>query len=426
MKSLSGRQIALLNAVVIAVGLVPLALFWFFFGRAPSVDVAEAKRFLRDTNAPVVLVDVRPEEAFAADHVPGAINIPREKLASLAGANDLPAPLKNKKLLLICDTGLIGALAVRRLEALGGVTVCNVSGGMQAWRVIGDGHKSELPFRPMSLWQQCLPVFIAFVLKPVYMVLSLVLIVWLWRQRATDLAILRWGLIWFWLGENGCSVDFLFYARGSDFWEYVHGYGMAVGFSLVVYALLEGFDHRIIKFSPEKERCAALSLCRSCIKYADAPCGLKRLFMVMIPAFGLLSLMPLCANLNLTSYDTNIFGTTHNYCHLVSSQLFEWRFCAGLALVLFVASWLALQFKRREPVAASKALFATALGPLSFGMLRLFFVSTFTDNLMWFDVWEEVTEFLFVLGTGAVLWVFRDTLLAKKPVEGKEPHPAAA
>ena len=148
--------------------------------------------------------------------------------------------------------------------------------------------------------------------------------------------------------------------------------------------------------------------------------------LLVLAAVGLLSLMPLCANLNLTSYDTNIFGTTHNYCHLVSSQLFEWRFCAGLALVLFVASWLALQFKRREPVAASKALFATALGPLSFGMLRLFFVSTFTDNLMWFDVWEEVTEFLFVLGTGAVLWVFRDTLLAKKPVEGKEPHPAAA
>ena len=43
-------------------------------------------------------------------------------------------------------------------------------------------------------------------------------------------------------------------------------------------------------------------------------------------------------------------------------------------------------------------------------MLRLFFVSTFTDNLMWFDVWEEATELLSVLGIGVVLWVFRETL----------------
>ena len=426
MKPLSGRQIALLNVVVIAVALVPLALFSLLFGRVATVDVTAAKRLLNDTNELAFLVDVRSAVAFASNHVAGAINVPFEKLASVTSADQLPTPFHSKRLaVVICETGLSGARAVRRLETLGGALACNVSGGMQAWLAGGEGKKSELPFRPMSRLEQCLPVFIAFVLKPVYMILSLVLIIWLWQQRATDLAILRWGLIWFWLGENGCTVDFLFFARGSDFWEYVHGYGMAAGFAFVVYALLEGFDCRVIKFSPEKERCAALSLCHACIKYVDAPCGLKRLFMVMIPAFALLSLMPLCANFNLTSYDTNIFGTTHNYCHLVSSQLFEWRFCAGLALVSFVASWLALMFKRHKPVAASKVLFAAALGPLSFGMLRMFFVSTFTDNLMWFDVWEEVTEFLFVLGTGAVLWVFRDALFAKKPSELAVTPPAA-
>lgn len=44
----------------------------------------------------------------------------------------------------------------------------------------------------------------------------------------------------------------------------------------------------------------------------------------------------------------------------------------------------------------------------------MFFVSTFTNNLMWFDVWEEVTEFLFLLGTGLGLWFFRHTLFVKK------------
>jgi hypothetical protein len=55
------------------------------------------------------------------------------------------------------------------------------------------------------------------------MTLSLVLMIWLWRQRAVDLAALRWGLIWFWIGENACSIDFLFFKRASDFWEYLHG-----------------------------------------------------------------------------------------------------------------------------------------------------------------------------------------------------------
>jgi hypothetical protein len=75
-------------------------------------------------------------------------------------------------------------------------------------------------------------------------------------------------------------------------------------------------------------------------------------------------------------------------------------------------SWVVLKFKRREPVAGSKILLAAALGPLSFGLLRLFFVSSFTDHLMWFDVWEEITELLFVVGVGVVLWVFRGRLFA--------------
>ncbi|MBI5384020.1 MAG: rhodanese-like domain-containing protein [Verrucomicrobia bacterium] len=422
MKTLTGKQIVRWNVAALAVGLVPLALYWFLFARAPSLPVEKTRSLLALTDSGAALVDVRSAASYAANHVPGAIHWPYESISVLSHSNDLPAALRDKTLLLMCESGLSGALAVNKLRSRGVGRVFNVSGGMQSWLTHGEGKKSELPFRAMSRFEQWLTVFVAFGLKPVYMVLSLALIVWLWRQRATDLAMLRWGLIWFWVGENGCSIDFLFFARGSDFWEYVHGYGMAVGFSMVVFALLEGFDWRVIKFSPEKERCAALNLCRTCFKHAEAPCGLKRLFLVMIPAFALLSAMPLCARLNAASYDTTILGTVHNYCHMMSSQMFEWRFCAGLALVLFVASWLALKFKRHEPVAASKVLFAAAMGPLSFGMLRMFFVSTFADNLMWFDVWEEITEFLFVLGTGAVLWVFRERLFEKKNSEPQAPQ----
>ena len=426
MKPVTARQLVLWNAVAIAAGLVPLALYWGLFSRVPSVSVAEAKALLIETNSASVLVDVRPAEAYASDHVVGAINWPYETIRRLAKADDIPATLRDQKLLLLCETGLSSALAVRQLRSWGGVPALNIAGGLQAWLAYGDGRKSDLPLRPMSRFEQWLAVIVAFGIKPVYMLLSFILILWLWRQRAVDLAFLRWGLIWFWLGENACSIDYLFFARGSDFWEYLHGYGMAVGFSMIIYAFLEGFDYRVIKFSPEKERCAALSLCHACMKHAEAPCGLKRLFMVMIPALMLLALMPLCASFNLTSYDTDILGSVHNYRHLMSSQLFELRFCAVAALGLFGASWLALMFKRREPVAASKVWFAAAFGPLSFGVLRMFFVATFTDNLMWFDVWEEITELLFVIAAAVVLWVFREALFTRKPLESATPRSAAS
>ncbi len=422
MKLVTRKQLAWWNVVALALGLAPIGLFWFLFGRAPSVSVTEAKGLLtRQTDPAALLVDVRPAAVYASNHVAGAVNWPADAITSLADAKAVPASLQGKKLLLICDTGLSSALAVDKLRKLGVSDAFNVSGGMVAWLDFGDGKKSDLPFHAMTPLEQWLAVSIAFGIKPVYMMLSLGLIIWLWRRRAVDLAMLRWGLIWFWIGENGCSIDFLFFKRGSDFWEYVHGYGMAAGFAMVVYAVLEGMDHRLIKFSPAKERCAALSLCRACIKYDPAaPCGLKRLFTIMIPAFMLLALMPLTADFKLTAYNAIIVGTLHNYYHLASSQLFELRYCAGLAFVLFAASWLVLRFKRTEPVAASKVLFAAALGPLSFGMLRMFFVATFSDRLVWFDVWEEFTELLFIVSAGAVLWVFRGALFGKQPAaEGR-------
>jgi len=406
-------------------GLLPLGLFWLFFARVPSVSVPEAKRLLEQTNAATVLVDVRPASAYESGHAVGAVNWPREKISAASAVQDVPPFLRDKKLLLMCEVGLSSALAVDKLRTLG-VDVRGVRGGLVAWLDYGDGKKSNLPFRPMSGFEQWLAVIIAFGVKPVYMLVSLLLIIWLWRQRAADLAALRWGLIWFWIGENACSIDFLFFKRSSDFWEYLHGYGMAVSFSFVAYAFLEGFDSRVIKFSPEKERCAALSLCRACAKYTDAPCGLKRLFTVMIPALMALALMPLSAGFQLNAYVTDILGTIHNYYHLASSQLFELRYCPVLALVLLTASWLVLLFKKDRPVPTSKVLLAAAVGPMNFGMLRMFFVATYSDRLGWFDVWEELTELLFVLSAGVVLWVFRHSLFVKSEIAVQAPAGAAA
>ena len=126
-------------------------------------------------------------------------------------------------------------------------------------------------------------------MKPLYMLLSLMLILALRRVQSPDLGSVRWALISFLAGEGFCAVNYIFFQEQSHFVEYLHCSGMVVCFGFAAYAFLEGIDLRIIRFSAENEKCAALSLCDGCIKYTDAPCGLKRLFMVLIPAMSVVS-----------------------------------------------------------------------------------------------------------------------------------------
>jgi hypothetical protein len=274
-----------------------------------------------------------------------------------------------------------------------------------------------LPVCPLSLFEQWLAVLTAFVVKPTYMSLSLVLIVWLWRSPAADLAALRRGLVAFLVGEGACAVNYLFRGGRSDLWEFFHSYGMVVAFSFISYALLEGMDHRLIKYSAPKDRCAALSLCRACIKYADVPCGLRRLFAVGIPGVIVVAFLPLSADLKSVAQLSPVLGSMQNYSPSLASQLFEFRYCAWLAAALLSASWLVLLFQRDDPVGVSKSLLAAGLGPLGFGTTRLFLISAYADQLMWSAAWEEITELLFIAFVAIALWLFRHTLFREKPAE---------
>ncbi len=287
-------------------------------------------------------------------------------------------------------------------------------GHVDAWAALHNAPAAA--FRDTSRFEQWLVVLVAFGIKPAYMLISLLSILWLWRQRAPDLVALRWGLIAFWLGENACTVNYMFIRGSSDFWEYLHNLGMAVCFSLATYALLEGTDRRLIKYSSIKDRCAALSLCRACIKYdADVPCGLRRVFTMLIPATIVLAVMLLGADLKPAAYDTTIMGSGVHYSETLTDQLFEIRYCPALTILLLIASWLVLLFKRAEPVPLAKVLFAAAMGPFGFGLMRLFLATVFREDLIQYVVWEEITELVFVAAVAFVLFVFRHSLFVKEP-----------
>ena len=283
------------------------------------------------------------------------------------------------------------------------------------WMFVGQSSCSgPTEVRQMPLVQQWLVVVTAFGIKPIYLLISLVVIIRLWRQRAPDLTALRRGLIVFWLGENACAANYLFFGGHADLWEFFHDYGMAVAFSFITFAVMEGIDARVLKYSVAKERCAMLNLCHTCIKYTAVSCKLRRMLAMSIPALIAVAFMPLCASLKLVSYNVTILGSVQDYSHPMCSQLFETRYCAVLAIALLTASWAVLLFKREDPITPAKVLLAAAAGPMGFGLMRLFLYSAYSDNLLWFEEWEEFTELLFTIAVAYVLWLFRHSLFQKQ------------
>jgi hypothetical protein len=280
--------------------------------------------------------------------------------------------------------------------------------------------------RDIGVLEQWLVVITAFGVKPIYMCFSLAWIIWLWRRQAADLVALRWGLIFFLAGETACAVNYVAFAGNSAVTDYLHSYGMAVGFSFVTYAVLEGMDYRLIKYSSARDRCAALSLCRSCIKYAEVPCGLRRLFLFLIPALVVVSLMLPCAEVKPVSHRLHILHSEQDFSAPLWAQMFEGRYCSWISVALLVISWGLLSFKRKEPVAAAKFFFAAAMGPFGFGLMRLFLRAAYREDLAWANIWEELTELLFVAGVGFVLWLFRAALFKEEESSPEESADARA
>lgn len=68
-----------------------------------------------------IIIDVRQRAEYLAGHIPGAVNIPFDDLAS----NLAMIPNRNQPLLLCCATGMQSASAKVLLESLGYTHVCN-------------------------------------------------------------------------------------------------------------------------------------------------------------------------------------------------------------------------------------------------------------------------------------------------------------
>jgi len=270
-------------------------------------------------------------------------------------------------------------------------------------------------FRFSSPIEQHAAVFTAFILKPMYMVSSLLVALLLRKRSEPELRSLKWGMVFFFAGESFCAANYLFTDHhDAHLLEYLHGLGMVLSFGYVAHALLEWVDRYALHYSDPGKKCSLSGFCRQCVKYEGVSCGLQSLFIYLGFAGALIALMPLTAQPYAVSYTTEIWGTIYNYNHPIIYQLAEVRYYPVMASVMFLAAALMLKLKRRNPLQPSKILFAGAVGAFGFSVFRMIVFQVYRDNLFWMDFWEEITEFIYISIVFVILWYFRRSLFVKR------------
>jgi glyoxylase-like metal-dependent hydrolase (beta-lactamase superfamily II)/rhodanese-related sulfurtransferase len=104
------------------------------------VSMEDADRQIQRGDASLIVLDVREREAFRAQHLPRARNIPRGEL-ELRANKELPDP--TARVLCYCQFGKISTLAAQTLRILGYTRAVALDGGLEAWTQ--SGYPLEKP-----------------------------------------------------------------------------------------------------------------------------------------------------------------------------------------------------------------------------------------------------------------------------------------
>lgn len=256
-----------------------------------------------------------------------------------------------------------------------------------------------LPSRDLIPLEQLGQAFAGLFVKPIYMILSLGIILALIGQKRLPIRTLQWGLIAFLVGETFCAINFYFYKHESMLSEYLHSYGMVLAIGFSSFALIEGWMARFVRQTSLKST-------------SDA----RGLFLFLIPSLAVLCFIPLLSPTHPAMYSVTIFGFPYSYTRPEFYEFYEHQILPILAIISFTVSFVILLLNRNSISRLAKVFLCAGLGFLGFSFFRVVLNALFADNLVWFEFWEEVTELMFVSAIGFVLWKFKNTLLGRTTI----------
>lgn len=256
---------------------------------------------------------------------------------------------------------------------------------------------------------QYMILFTGFVIKPLYMLLTLVLIIMVRKNKSHFMSLIRWGLISFLAGEAFCAINYLAAGGQSDTLEILHGLGM-VGLSILLpWGLYILADLKVLRFSDESANCSLIRLCGHCWKKEEVTCKLKQLFFFAAPCLALVALMPLAFPLDASYYIIPVFGVDTGFIFTPVVLWTELRLYPLLAAVLLLSSLLFLR-GGMAGIKRAYAPFFTGLGFMLYSMFRFFLLAAFQNLPYWYNFWEEITELMMIAGIGLFLFLFRKRL----------------
>ena len=292
MRLTSLKKTILLLAVILAVGAAPVIAYLAVAAGVRIETPDRSVELLRSEE--YALVDIRDAGEFRERHILGAASWPVEQVMAVRDAGGMPEQFRGKRLLLVCDSGLRSIAAARHLAASAGAEAISVRGGMMAWYRIPAGEARPdrrfysleracvgtggFPSGESSLLEQVAVCVCAFGVKPFYMIASLVLALILRHAAAADLRALKGALFSFFAGELFCAVNYLFFGEDSYLFEYLHVYGMVLSFGFLAYAVMEGFDTRIIHFSDPAKSARSCRCAPGVTRPPAYPAGCARCF----------------------------------------------------------------------------------------------------------------------------------------------------
>ncbi|MBA2565872.1 MAG: rhodanese-like domain-containing protein [Gemmatimonadetes bacterium] len=104
-------------------------------GDVVLADVGEVRAKL-GRGDPMLLIDARGSADYAQEHIPGAINIPLQKIAA---AGELPGVDRRYEIVVYCiaESCPISRNAVRTLAQLGYTNVKDMRAGLVGWKTAG-------------------------------------------------------------------------------------------------------------------------------------------------------------------------------------------------------------------------------------------------------------------------------------------------
>ncbi len=218
------------------------------------------------------------------------------------------------------------------------------------------------------------------------------------------------------------AINYGFFRETSYLFEYLHSLGMLCSFGFFVYALIEGVDRRILKLSAPGQRCAALGLCTNCIKHADVPCGLKRVFLLFIPMLIVVALIVPTADWQDGSYNTYILGHVYHYAHLRVFQQFENWYCPAVAVVCLTASLGMLVLPTRTRLHVPRFHLPPRAGALMFGMFRMVLGCAYDQDRVWFLSLGRTYRIAVRGGNRTTLSIFRQGLFSQRSISSRCVH----